>query len=182
MKDALRARASGPNWVADLPWILLGLWAQPQEDTGRSAAEAVFIVPLVLPGQFMHQPDPPGQEFFDQLCQAMSNFQPAPVRHNTGERAAAPAELPPDLLQADFVFITKDGHLPALQQLYEGPFRGLSRSREMFKLQLGARSDNLSTSRLKAAWLPAGAKSADPFPTRSASSSCCCSEKNLFFY
>ena len=97
LKDALRARAAGPNWVADLPWILLGLWAQPREDTGPSAAEAVFGAPLVLPGQFLHQPEPPGQEFLDQLRQAMSNFQPAPVRHNTGERSAAPAELPPAL-------------------------------------------------------------------------------------
>ncbi len=108
LKDALRARAAGPNWVADLPWILLGLRAQPREDTGRSAAEAVFGAPLVLPGQFLHQLEPPGQEFFDQL---------APVRHNTSGRAAAPAELPPDLLHADFVFVRKDGHMPALQQL-----------------------------------------------------------------
>ncbi len=64
LKDALRARAAGANWVSELPWTLLGLRAQPREDTGISAAESVFGAPLVLPGQDLHQEEPPQQEFF----------------------------------------------------------------------------------------------------------------------
>ena len=81
----------------------------------------------------------------------MTEFQPTPARHNLSEKSVAPFELPADLLQSDFVFVRKDGHVPALAPLYDGPYRVLARSREAFKLQLGSRCDNISTSRLKAA-------------------------------
>ena len=38
MKEALRARAAGINWLAELPWVLLGIRSQPPEDGGITAA------------------------------------------------------------------------------------------------------------------------------------------------
>ncbi len=146
LKDAIRAQAPGANWVSELPWILLGLQAQPREDTGVSAAESVFGAPLVLPGQYLHQQEPPQQKFFEQLRLAMSGFQLTPAHHNLSGSAAAPVELPADLLQADFVFVRRDGHVPVLAQLYDGPYTVLARSRETFQLWMGSRCDNISTS------------------------------------
>jgi hypothetical protein len=37
------------TWAKEIPWVLLGLRAQPREDTGLSPAEAVFGAPIVLP-------------------------------------------------------------------------------------------------------------------------------------
>jgi hypothetical protein len=53
LKDALRARTSAATWVEEIPSILLGLCAQPREDTGLSPAEAVFGAPIVLPNEFL---------------------------------------------------------------------------------------------------------------------------------
>jgi len=41
LKDALRARLAGSDWLAHLPYVLLGLRATPKEDSNISAAELV---------------------------------------------------------------------------------------------------------------------------------------------
>jgi hypothetical protein len=51
LKDALRARAAA--WFKELPFVLLGLRAQPREDTGLYLAEAVFGAQIVLPNEFL---------------------------------------------------------------------------------------------------------------------------------
>jgi hypothetical protein len=45
--------AAGATWANELPWVLLGLRAEPREDTGLSPAEAVFGAPIVLPNEFL---------------------------------------------------------------------------------------------------------------------------------
>ncbi len=49
LKDSLHARAAALTWSEELPFVLLGLRAQPREDTGLSPAEAVFGAQIVLP-------------------------------------------------------------------------------------------------------------------------------------
>jgi hypothetical protein len=41
------------TWDEELPYVLLGLRAQPSEDTGLSRAEAVFGTLIVLPNEFL---------------------------------------------------------------------------------------------------------------------------------
>jgi hypothetical protein len=53
LKDGLRARAATATWLKELPFVLLGLRAQPKEDTGLSPAEAVFGASIVLPNEFL---------------------------------------------------------------------------------------------------------------------------------
>jgi hypothetical protein len=48
LKDTLRARAAAATWSEELPFVLLGLRAQPKEDTGLSPAEAVFEVRIFV--------------------------------------------------------------------------------------------------------------------------------------
>jgi hypothetical protein len=53
LKDTLRTRAATATWSEELPFVLIGLRAQPSEDTGLSPAEAVFGAPIVLPNEFL---------------------------------------------------------------------------------------------------------------------------------
>ncbi len=53
LKDALRACTATATWAQEIPWVLLGLRAQPREDTGLSLAEAVFGAPIALPNEFL---------------------------------------------------------------------------------------------------------------------------------
>ncbi len=53
LKDALRACAAAATWSEELPFVLLGLRAQPREDTGLSPAKAVFGAQIVLPNEFL---------------------------------------------------------------------------------------------------------------------------------
>ena len=55
LKEALRARGGGSDWLAHLPWALLGLRSAPKEEAGVSSAEVLFGQPLVLPSQ-VHPP------------------------------------------------------------------------------------------------------------------------------
>ena len=52
LKASLSARLTGPNWVSQLPWVLLGVRAAHKEDVGASPAELVYGTELHLPGQF----------------------------------------------------------------------------------------------------------------------------------
>ncbi len=52
LKDSLRTRLAGVHWPQHLPWVLLGLRAAPNEDSGASSAELVLGAPLTLPDQF----------------------------------------------------------------------------------------------------------------------------------
>jgi hypothetical protein len=53
LEDVLRAPAAAASWSKELPFVLLGLRAQPREDTGLSPAEAVFGAQIVLPNEFV---------------------------------------------------------------------------------------------------------------------------------
>jgi hypothetical protein len=122
----------------------------------------VYGSPLVLPGQFLEDPEAPSPEFFDELRLRMSGFQPTAPAHNISARAAAPDELPPDLLQAKYVLVRRDAQHHSLQPAYEGPYLVLKRSRNAFLLQLGGRTDTVSTHRLKAAYVPDNVGAAEP--------------------
>ena len=58
LKSALIARLNGPNWIDELPWVLLGIRTVPKEDLDCSSAEMVYGSPLTVPGDFL----PRGQE------------------------------------------------------------------------------------------------------------------------
>ncbi len=53
LKDAHCAGAASATWSEELSFVLLGLCAQPREDTGLSSAEAVFGTPIVLLNEFL---------------------------------------------------------------------------------------------------------------------------------
>ena len=52
LKASLKCSLSGPNWVDELPWVLLRLRTAPKEDLRSSSAELVYGSPLTVPGDF----------------------------------------------------------------------------------------------------------------------------------
>jgi hypothetical protein len=60
-----------------------------------------------------------------------------------------PPQLPEDLARAPTVFVRRDGHVPPLQPLYDGPYTVICRSLHYFTLRIGDKVDKVSTPRLK---------------------------------
>ena len=58
MKEAIRAKLEGPNWIDQLPWVMLGIRTAPKEDLDTSSAELVYGAPITVPGDFVPGPDP----------------------------------------------------------------------------------------------------------------------------
>jgi hypothetical protein len=149
LKDALRALCAAANWVDHLPWVLLGLRAAPREDDGSTPAQEVFGTPLILPGQFLDSPEIPPKIFLEQFSKTLSAAEHTATRHNTAAARQPPPRLPDDLARAQTVFVRRDGHVPPLQPLYDGPYAVIRRSLHHFTLRIGDKVDKVSTLRLK---------------------------------
>ena len=151
LKNSLRARLASTDWFEHLPWVLLGLRSAPREDSATSASEAVYGSDLSLPHQFLTVPDPPSDKFYEDLRNSMSGFHPVPARHNVQSSTVSTEQLPTALTSCPMVLVRKDGHVPPLSPLYEGPYQVLSRSLRTFRLKVGRRVETVSTERLKPA-------------------------------
>jgi len=164
LKAALRARCSGGDWAEQLPWVLLGLRAAPREEDALSPAQAVFGTPLILPGQFLSQAEEPLGSFLKKLNSHLDqrSAESSSPRHNTAAARVAPLNIPAELARADLVLVRRDGHVPPLSPLYEGPYTVLQRSNQVFTIQMGDRVETVSTSRLKPCTTPAAAPALPP--------------------
>ncbi len=118
LKDALRAHAAVATWSEELPFVLLGLRAQPREDTGLSPAEAVFSAQIVLPNEFLQNDEFSVDTIVKKIAKTLDVSAPSLPRHNSS------TELPAKLLSAPLVWVRWGGLVPPLQPLYERPLRG----------------------------------------------------------
>jgi hypothetical protein len=144
LKEALRARLATSDWIRHLPWVLLGIRTAVPLEGGPSPAEAVMGCQPILPGEFLISGEPPLEEFLERI-RSDALLSPRAISH---KNAPLPTSLPPDLAAADFVFIRRDSTAPPLTPPYSGPFRVLRRSLHDFQLQIGDRSEVISTHRL----------------------------------
>ena len=82
LKAALKARAVGPQWMDDLPLVLLGMRTAWREDPDCSPAELVYGSQLRIPGEFLHQRNSrtcqPTSEFLRRLQTSMRTALPPP--------------------------------------------------------------------------------------------------------
>jgi transposase InsO family protein len=158
LKDGLRARLSGPDWADQLPWVMLGIRSASPANGVLSPAEAVMGCQPILPGEFLEVEEAPNAVFLDRI-RASALAAPRPVLHN---RLDQPFELPTDLLSARMVLVRKDGVSTPLAARYDGPYLVLRRSLRVFTLQIGNKSELISTLRLKPAHASANAGVAVP--------------------
>jgi hypothetical protein len=159
LKDALRARTANADWADHIPWVMLGIRSTFREDSDFSPAEAIYGSQLTLPGQFLNTLESPSPSFLADLQTAMTGEPPLATQHNAAPALPTPPE---DLMLARFVLVRHDGAQTPLAPLYDGPYRVLERSNHFFSLQIGERTDNVSTLRLKAANTPADTVPAIP--------------------
>lgn len=136
MKTALRARLTGPCWMDQLPWVLLGLRTTPKEDLGVSSADIVFRHSIRIPG-----------DLFDRGENSHAPTIPSfPAHHRTPQN-----NTPASLRKTSFVWVRTDAHRGPLQSPYHGPYRVLSRGDKTFTLAVKGRRDCVSIDRLKPA-------------------------------
>jgi hypothetical protein len=159
LKDTLRSRAITADWHDHLSWVMLGIRASFREDSEFSPAEAVFGSQLILPGQFVNTAESLSPSFLSDLQTTMTGRPPPPTRHNS---APAPSTLPEELLLARFILVRQDGAQLPLLPIYDGPYRVLEWSTHFFLLEIGDRTDKVSTLCLKAVWTPVDTEPAKP--------------------
>ena len=152
LKTALKARLTGPNWVEELPWVLLGLRTTPKEDLGYSSAELVYVEPLTIPGELV--PPKSAKPMDDLLLNFRLNiplYAPRPASHHTSARPY----LSPSLLAAKHVYVRRDGTTGPLQRPYSGPYAGpyavLTSGDKTFLIDIGGRAKGISVDRIKPA-------------------------------
>ncbi len=155
LKDALRARAAGADWVKHMPWVLLGIRSAWRDDSSFSPADAVYGSQPLLPGQFLDLPENPSPPFIADFQGVLAGQSPTSTTHHSSPE---PVALPEDLLLSRYVLVRRDGHQPPLSPAYDGPYLVLECSLRFFKLKIGGRTDNISTLRLKPCHTPPDAQ------------------------
>ena len=119
LKEALCAQGGAATWKDHLPWVLLGMWAAPREESGVSAAEAALQQQLVVPGQLQLPSEwPAGMEELP--------VQPA-VKPPTGHSSAQAATSSP-LDGADWVYMARGGTSKPMADKYSGLYKVLERA------------------------------------------------------
>jgi transposase InsO family protein len=146
LKDALRARLAGSDWLSHLPYVLLSLRATPKEDANISSAELVYGAPILLPGQLQHGPDSPPAVF---AAKERSGPLTIPTRPQPPSGNLQEGQLPQDLQQASHIYIRRGGVAKPLSTEYSGPYRVVQRSPKFFTVDLGDRQDTISVDRIK---------------------------------
>lgn len=153
LKAALMARCTGPDWRAQLPWVLLGIRTSPKEGLRVSPAEMVYGEPLVVPGEFFPSSDTAEKDdHLARLRQTVGKYSPCIKTH----KSAPPGYVPKSLDACKFVFVRNDAHRPPLTRPYRGPYAILERNPKAFRLSVAGRTDWVSIDRLKPAYVEEG--------------------------
>ena len=124
LKDALRARCEGKDWLDHLPWVLLGLCAAPKEEANISSAEVTFGEPLVLPSQAQQPP----------TCSSAAPSIPSTVR-----TWADVVWSEPERPAFEYVYVRSGPSGGPLAAKYSGPFKVLQQKDKFLLVQLGKR-------------------------------------------
>ena len=92
LKSALQARLTGPNWLDELPWVLLGIQTALKEDLNSCSAELVYGAPLTVPGDF--DATPQGKldlvAVLPQFRDTVSKFIPIPTFRHGSPKTSVP--------------------------------------------------------------------------------------------
>ena len=152
LKASLKCRLSGPNWVDELPWVLLGLRTVPKEDVGTSSAELVYGTPLTVPGDFFPDENPRSvPKELQRQRDRVGDLRPTPTSAHCEKQIHT--NVSEALQKTKFVFVRLDARRSPLQNPYDGPFEVIDRAPKYFTIRFGKTSDTISIDRLKPAHL-----------------------------
>lgn len=103
LKESLITGFNGPNWIGQLPWVMLGSHTAPKGNLNTSSAEMMYDAPFTVPGEFLPnmKSDPDVKRYITQLRDSVGRLRPVPMStHDT-----ARSSVPNDLHAASFVFV-----------------------------------------------------------------------------
>jgi len=169
------------NWVEILPTVLLGLRTCFKEDLNSSPAEMLYGSTLRIPGEFFFEEDPPADPniFLEKHRIAMRNIKSRPTAHHCNKTPF----FHKNLFDCTHVWIRDDSVHKALQPPYSGPFRVINRINDnLFTIEIAGKSVNISTERLKPAFLPKEWTCSHPLQTPVSSSTPPACKKTLKAY
>jgi hypothetical protein len=130
--------------------VLLGLRCAPKEESGLSAAEAVYKTSLVLPSQLKPASGQPRGLPPPSLSPSTSPSSPSspspPSARTYAEVVAGPVQ---QLWKADYVYVRRGNVGGPFQPPYSGPYVVLGRYEKVFEIQVGPRVERVSVDRLK---------------------------------
>jgi hypothetical protein len=158
LREALQARSAGPDWLSHLPWVLLGIRTAVRWKGGRRRPRRSWAANQCFLANFLATGEPPLEDFLDKM-KADALHPPRPILHKNTD---LPTALPPDLAAADFVFVRRDSVAPPLTPPYTGPFKVLRRSLHTFQVQVGNRTETISTHCLKTCISSSDTAAAEP--------------------
>lgn len=97
LKAALKARTTGPDWVAELPMVLWGIHSSWRVNPDCFPAELVYGSTLCLPGEFFQPLDArtiePDSTFVKHLQHTMRSVQPPAPKFHGQHSAYVPTNL-----------------------------------------------------------------------------------------
>ena len=154
MKTSLESRLRRPDWMTQLPWVLLGLRSAIKSDLGCSPAEMVFGDVLTLPGELVER----GSVTFDPSKPVSP---PTAAHHCAPPSSSVPLKK---LLSSQHVFV-RVGARRGLSRPYDGPYKVLEAGPKHFVVLVRGRHETISVDRLKPAVLPATDATPPAWPT-----------------
>jgi hypothetical protein len=136
------------TWSEELPFVLLGLRAQPREDTGLSLAEAVFGAQIALPNDFLQNYELSVDTIVKKFSKTLHVSAPSLPRHNSSTDLLS--ELQAELLSTPLVWVHRGGLVLPLQPLYNEPYAVLRCGPHSLTIRVGSRDKVVAVSHLKA--------------------------------
>ena len=160
LKSSLEARLTGPNWMDELPFTLLGLRCTWREGADCSPADLVYGCSLRIPGEFL--PDTSraataSTEFLQNLQKSMRSALPPPVSFHSVPNS----QVPRSLANATHVYVRHDAQRHPLQRPYDGPYPVLKHGDKSFVINRNGEDYTVTVDRLKPAY---GAGPVQPTP------------------
>ncbi|GAB1862847.1 Galactose-1-phosphate uridylyltransferase [Camponotus japonicus] len=144
---------SKENWIEVLPTVLLGLRTCLKEDLYASPAEMLYGSTLRIPGEFFIEEDLPQDPeiFLEKHRIFMRNIKSQPTAHHHKKTPF----FHKNLYDCSHVWIRDDSVRKPLQPPYSGPFPIVNRINDyLFAVDISGKIVNVSTERLKPAFLP----------------------------
>lgn len=152
------------NWLEVLPTALLGLRTCFKEELKSSYDEMLYGSNLRILGEFFLEEDPLAdlEIFLEKHRIAMRNITSRPTSHHCYKTPF----FHKNFFDCTHVWVRDDSVRKELQPPYFGPFRIINRINDyLFTIDFAGKSVNVSTERLKPAFLPKEPDSTSIIPT-----------------
>ena len=161
VKTALRCLDDKEQWVEQMPWISLMLNNQVADTNGYTPYQKTFGKVGKVPGVLLVREDASEEsnlsnEDMQLFCEMMSHHgrYARPLDVHTGY-------VDKNLMEANHVWVRKEGIRPSLDALYEGPYPVVQKFRKYFIIRSWEGQQKISVDRLKTAYLAMEEESSD---------------------